>query len=53
MQLKLNTFLRAVIMSAKSYGPFTLARCSPSKVSDVLAGTSISLHFSPGTSLKV
>ena len=53
MQFKLDTVLRPVIISAKSYGLFTSAQCSPSKISEVSAGTSISLHFSPGTSLKV
>ena len=52
MQLKLNTTLRLVIMSARSYGSFTLAQCSQSKVLEVLAGASTSFHFFPGTSLK-
>ena len=52
MQLKIDTVLQPVIMSAKSYGPFTSAQCSPLKVSEVSARTSMSLHFSPGTSLK-
>ena len=39
-------------MSAKLYEPFTSAKYSPSKVSEVSAGNSVSLHFSLGTSLK-
>ena len=31
MQLKLDTVLRSVIISAKLYGPFTSAQCSPPK----------------------
>ena len=53
MQLKLDKVLQPVIMSAKSYEPFTSAQYSPSKVSEVSTGTSMLLHFSPGKSLKV
>ena len=52
MQLRLETVLRPVIMSAKSYEPLTSAKCPPSKVSEVSAGTSMSLYFSLDASLK-